>query len=159
MGILAFALVLALTGYTVYSRHSSPASAPAQATSSSIHASLGNVMQAQIHKEYTFLSFTIWHDPPLSAEKMDAIAAASTRIQEAADQELAGYAEDYRRQGWSSQDADFFQEKRLQLSRVATELSEVAHQHNAQQVASFFMHLDSTCQSCHKRFRPDLVWI
>jgi hypothetical protein len=25
-------------------------------------------------------------------------------------------------------------------------------------VTSFFIHLDNTCQSCHRRFRPDLSW-
>jgi cytochrome c556 len=24
---------------------------------------------------------------------------------------------------------------------------------------NFFMHLDTTCQSCHKRFRPDIQWL
>jgi cytochrome c556 len=116
-------------------------------------------MQARVHQEYTFLSFTIWHDRPLPAEKMDSIAASSAHVVDMS-RELTAYAAIYKDQGWSSDDVKFFEEKRLQLSRVAEELGHAAAQkRNSPEVINFFMHLDTTCQSCHKRFRPDLQWL
>ena len=103
------------------------------------------------------MSFTIWHDRPLTKEKMDAIAEASSHIVQAA-QGLEMYEATYKQQGWSAQDMKFFDDKRLQLSHVAEELNRAAKSHDESQVVSFFMHMDNTCQSCHKRFRPDLSW-
>jgi len=120
-------------------------------------ADLRQVMQAKVHDDYTFMSFTIWHDQPLTEQKLDSIAAASQRIEDVA-QHLDGFESAYRQQGWSSQDVQFFAEKRVQLSHTAEELRQAAQQHDAKSVVHIFTHLDSTCQSCHKRFRPDLAW-
>jgi cytochrome c556 len=115
-------------------------------------------MQARVHQEYTFLSFTIWHDRPLTPAKMDSIAASSSKVMQMA-QELNKYETTYKDQGWNNDDLKFFEEKRLQLSRVAEELNHAAENRDSTSVINFFMHLDSTCQSCHKRFRPELQWI
>jgi len=82
---------------------------------------------------------------------------ASSRIMQAA-QGLQTFEATYKQQGWSAQDVQFFNDKRLQLSHVAEELNRAAKNHDESQVVSFFMHMDNTCQSCHKRFRPDLSW-
>jgi hypothetical protein len=63
-------------------------------------------MQARVHPEYTFLSFTIWHDRPLTAEKMDSIAASSAHVVDMS-RELTAYAAIYKDQGWSSDDVKF----------------------------------------------------
>ena len=104
------------------------------------------------------MSFTIWHDRPLTPTKMDSIAVSSSRVIDLT-KELTGYAAIYKQQGWSNDDVKFFEEKRLQLSRVAEELNRAAKKHDSSEVINFFMHMDNTCQSCHKRFRPDLQWI
>ena len=160
VGILAalFTCMLALAGYRLRTGHVT-ASVPA-----GTHPAVQNrddlrkFMQARIHHEYTFLSFTVWHDRPLTAQKMDNIATASSHVV-AMSKELTAYAAIYKAQGWSNDDVKFFEEKRLQLSRVAEELGHAAQKHDSPEVINFFMHLDNTCQSCHKRFRPDLQWL
>lgn len=72
--------------------------------------------------------------------------------------DLTAYEAVYRQQGWSEQDVQFFDDKRLQLTQVAEELKKAAQKHDSSGVTSFFMHLDNTCQGCHRHFRPDLSW-
>jgi len=154
---LIFTGVLTFVGYRFHNRPvaASAASAAARPQTSE---GLRQFMQSRVHQEYTFMSFTIWHDRPLTPEKMDSLAASSLRVMEMS-RELAGYSGAYKQQGWNVDDLKFFEEKRLQLSRVAEELNRAAKKRDSSQVINFFMHLDSTCQSCHKRFRPDLQWI
>lgn len=156
--IFLFTCILALAGYRLRSGHVT-ASVPA-GTHPAVQdrEDLRKFMQARIHQEYTFLSFTVWHDRPLDAQKMDTIATSSAHIVDMS-KDLTAYADIYKNQGWSSADVKFFEEKRLQLSRVAEELGRAAKKHDSPEVINFFMHLDSTCQSCHKRFRPDLQWL
>jgi cytochrome c556 len=171
--VLAFALsVLALRFHSTHA----PEVAASANTASSQHAldvttvssgsnqaskmtgnDLRQVMEVRVHQDYTMMSFTIWHDRPLTNDKMDAIAAASSRIAQEA-QGLEAFEDAYRQQGWSTRDVKFFDENRLRLFRVAEELNRAAQNHDEAQVISFFMHLDNTCQSCHKKFRPDLSW-
>jgi cytochrome c556 len=37
-------------------------------------------------------------------------------------------------------------------------LQRAAREHDSHQVFNNFKRMDNTCQSCHKRFRPDLSW-
>ena len=149
--------IAAFLGYKAYSAHV-VASAPPPAPNTAAREDLQKFMQARVHQEYTFLSFTIWHNRPLTPEKMDSIATSSSKVIEMA-QELNRFETTYKDQGWNSDDLKFFEEKRLQLSRVAEELNHAAEKHDSTAVINFFMHMDSTCQSCHKRFRPELQWI
>jgi hypothetical protein len=116
---------------------------------------LQEVMRNQVHTEYTTLSFTIWHDRPLTPAKFTTIATSSRRLKQLS-QDLNPYVSLFQQQGWGERDARFFGEKRLQLGQVATELERAAVKHDGTQVTSFFLYLETTCHSCHKRFRPDL---
>jgi Cytochrome C' len=155
--VLVLALALAVAAYQFHARRVAAAALQAKPVELPMQGDLRQLMQSRVHAEYTYLSFTIWHDQPLTPEKMDGIAASSGRIV-AISGELNSYVVAYRKQGWSVQDVKFFDDKRLQLNRVAEELRRAAQKRDSSQVTSFFMHLDSTCQSCHKRFRPDLSW-
>lgn len=148
-------VVLVTAGYEFHFRRSA-AAAPTTESARNEH-SLRQLMRSRLHEEYTAMSFTIWHDQPLTQEKMDKIAVSSANIL-AITKELDSYEAEYRLQGWSAQDVKFFDDKRVQLTRVAEELKKAAEMHDSSQVTSFFMHLDNTCQSCHQRFRPDLSW-
>jgi cytochrome c556 len=154
---LLVAAVAALAGYKTYSAHVA-AAIPVAAPNTAAREDLQKFMQARVHQEYTFLSFTIWHDRPLTPAKMDSIVTSSSKIMEMA-KDLNKYEATYKDQGWSSDDLQFFDDKRMQLSRVAEELNHAAQKRDSTAVINFFMHLDSTCQSCHKRFRPELQWI
>ena len=147
--------VLAFAGYKLRTEHVTASAPSSAAHPRQNNEDLRRFMQARVHQEYTFLSFTIWHDRPFTDAKMDSIAASSSRVMDIS-KELTAYATVYKEQGWNSDDVKFFEEKRVQLSRVAEELNHAAQKRNSAEVISFFMHLDNTCQSCHKRFRPDL---
>jgi hypothetical protein len=137
------AVVLGLVGYAVYARHAAEPPGVSRAEARQAQADLRQLMQSKLHTEYTYMSFTIWHDKPLTADKMDGIAASSARVIQVA-QGLDTYEPGY--------------QKRRQLSKIAEELKRAAQEHDEPQVVNFFMHMDNTCQSCHKRFRPDLSW-
>jgi cytochrome c556 len=155
---LLFSGMLTLAGYRLCTSHVTAAVPAGTHPPAQNRDDLRKFMQARVHQEYTFLSFTIWHDRPLTAKKMDSIAVSSAHVVDMS-RELTAYAAIYKDQGWSSDDMKFFEEKRLQLSRVAEELGHAAQKRNSPEVSNFFMHLDTTCQSCHKRFRPDLQWL
>ena len=144
--------------YEFHSRHVPAKATPAALPAQPGHGNLRQLMETKVHTEYTYMSFTIWHDQPLTAEKMDSIAAASGRIMDIAAHDLSSYEPVYRQQGWTDEDVQFFDNKRLQLTQVAEELQKAAQKHDSSQVTSFFLHLDNTCQSCHSRFRKDLSW-
>jgi cytochrome c556 len=157
--------IMALGGgfgvYEFHARHAAVAAAAPSAAArpaQTVHGNLRQLMETKVHTEYTYMSFTIWHDQPLTAEKMDSIAAASGRIMDIAAHDLSSYEPEYRQQGWTDEDVQFFDNKRLQLTQVAEELKKAAQKHDSSQVTSFFLHMDNTCQSCHSRFRKDLSW-
>ena len=160
VGILVtlFTCILVLAGYRLRTGHVTASAPVGTHPAVQDREDLRKFMQARIHQEYTFLSFTVWHDRPLDAQKMDSIAQSSAHLVDMS-KDLTAYAAIYRDQGWSNDDVKFFEERRLQLSRVAEELGRAAKKHDSPEVINFFMHLDSTCQSCHKRFRPDLQWL
>lgn len=155
--VLLAAVVAAVFGYKAYTARVA-ASRPSATANTAAREDLQKFMQTDIHHEYTYLSFTIWHDRPMTPEKMDSIAASSSKVMKMA-QDLDKFESTYKNQGWSDDDLQFFEDKRLQLSRVAEELNHAAQKHDSTAVVNFFMHMDSTCQSCHKRFRPELQWI
>jgi cytochrome c556 len=156
IGLLVFFLITVAIGYRTYTAQVA-ASTPAPPNSAA-REDLQKFMQAQIHQEYTRLSFTIWHDRPFTPAKMESIATSSSKVMAMA-KDLNKYEATYRDQGWSEDDVKFFDDKRVQLSRVAEELNHAAQKQDSTAVINFFMHMDTTCQSCHKRFRPDLQWI
>ncbi|HSM85166.1 MAG TPA: cytochrome c [Candidatus Limnocylindrales bacterium] len=155
--VVVVAVAVAVVGYQVHARRTAAGSAAVRPPVSQQSANLRQVMESRVHQEYTHMSFIIWHDQPLTPDKLDTIADSSGRIMETA-KGLDSFEAAYQQQGWSAQDVKFFEEKRLQLSRVAEELQRAARKRDSAEVVSFFMHLDNTCQSCHKRFRPDLSW-
>lgn len=149
-------VALALAAYQLYARRTAPAEVPA-AGAQRPPMDLRQLMQSELHEDYTRISFTIWHDKSLTPEKMDVVAFSSARVVEVA-RGLDVYEPGYQQQGWSAQDIRLFDDKRLQLVRVAEELTRAARKRDGTQVVNFFMHMDATCQSCHKRFRPDMTW-
>ena len=160
MVVVRFLSVCALIvgGYTLRIGHVAAAGPVGNQASTQPREDLRRFMQSKVHQEYTFLSYTIWHNRPITPAKMDSIAASSVKIIGLSN-ELTAYVALYKEQGWSNEDVKLFEEKRLQLSRAAQELNRAAQKRDSREVHNFFTHLDNTCQSCHKRFRPDLQWL
>jgi cytochrome c556 len=88
---------------------------------------------------------------------MNEIAESSARMVNLA-QNLSEYENTYIQQGWGKQDVKFFDENRTRLLQTAEQLKGAAKEGDESRVVHLFNHMDSTCQSCHKRFRPDLSW-
>ena len=89
--VTLFTCILALAGYRLRTGHVT-ASVPA-GTHPAVQnrEDLRKFMQARIHQEYTFLSFTVWHDRPLDAQKMENIAQSSAHVVDMS-RELTAYA-------------------------------------------------------------------
>ena len=156
--VTVLTLLFAVWGFEIHARHSAEAARPVPQVSSAASNDLRQLMSTRVHEDRTGLSFTIWHYCPLYKRKNGFhCVPASGRIMGAA-KGLEPFEATYKQQGWSAADVKFFNDKRLQLSHVAEELNRAAKNRDESQVVSFFMHLDNTCQSCHKRFRPDLSW-
>ena len=114
-------------------------------------ADLNQVMRAKVHPDYTFLSFTIWHNVPLDSQKMDAIAGSAKNIKVAA--HTVG---EYQSLWTSGNGGDFFRDNVQELDEVAGQLEVAARHHDPHQVENLFAKMDGVCQNCHSRFRPDL---
>lgn len=114
-------------------------------------ADLVQVMRAKVHPDYTFLSFTIWHDVPLDSRKMDAIAGSAQNIK------LAAHTVGEYQNLWASGNGgDFFRDNVQELDEVAGQLEDAAKKHDPHEVENLFAKMDGVCQNCHNRFRPDL---
>ena len=152
--------VLGFAGYRIYSRVSRPArfTATGNDPDFSRFATVRDMMQSGVHQEYTAISFTVWHDQPLTPAKLDSIAAAAARMVSLA-RELDALGGKGKLQGWNTPDREFFHQKSVQLYNVAQELNQAAQERDAHHIAALFDHLDHACQSCHQRFRPDLQWM
>jgi cytochrome c556 len=112
---------------------------------------LSQVMRAKVHPDYTFLSFTIWHDVPLDSQKMDAIAGSAKNIK------VAAHTVGEYQSLWSSGNGgDFFRNNVQELDEVAGQLEDAARKHDPHRVENLFAKMDGVCQNCHSRFRPDL---
>lgn len=155
--LLPLLIVSAVAGYWMWHRHSQQAPQLSQGQMHEAQVDLRQLMQARVHEEYSVMSFFIWHDRPLTPEKMNAIAEASARMASLA-QNLGVYENTYVQQGWGKQDVKFFHENRAQLMQTAEQLKGAAQHGDEPRVVHLFNHMDSTCQNCHKRFRPDLSW-
>ncbi len=156
--LLPILAVGALAGYLFWRHHAAPPAAQlSRAQMREAQVDLRQLMQARVHEEYSRLSFFIWHDQPLTPDKMSQIAESSARMINLA-QNLSEYENTYIQQGWGKQDVKFFDENRAQLLQTAEQLKGAAQHGDETRVVHLFNHMDSTCQSCHKRFRPDLSW-
>ena len=155
--LLPILIVGVVAGYWTWHRHSHAAPQLSKAQLREAQVDLRQLMQAHVHEEYSRMSFFIWHDQPLTPDKMNEIAESSARMVNLA-QNLSEYENTYIQQGWGKQDVKFFDENRTRLLQTAEQLKGAAKEGDESRVVHLFNHMDSTCQSCHKRFRPDLSW-
>ena len=119
------------------------------------YSDLRHLMRAGLHEEFTFLSYTIWHDDPLDEKKMEAIAGSAENIIVAA-QDAESCPSAYKHAG-NQVDDRFFEARVQDLTQVAQKLQSAAKRHDSQQLGNLLGEMDNVCQSCHSRFRPDLI--
>lgn len=116
---------------------------------------LHQLMEEGIHERFTFLSYTLWHDQPMTPEKMDAIAQSANQLRQ-----LAEAIPSFRPrslQGESMKDDQkAFDAVAAELSNSAMMLAEAATVKDRTRTENLFDRLEASCRSCHTKFNSAL---
>jgi hypothetical protein len=115
---------------------------------------LPQLMREGLHEEFTFLSFKIWHDSPMTGEKMDSVAKTANRLQELANQ-IPRFKESYfaHRPGT---DRELVDARTETVAEVARLLAEAAERRDQKSVEGLVVQLESACNRCHVNFKKEL---
>jgi cytochrome c556 len=117
---------------------------------------LHQLMEEGIHERFTFLSFTLWHDPPMTPEKMEAIAQSAIQLRQLAETITAlrpGYLEAESRKA----ERKAFDAQAEELSTSARMLAEAATRKDKARTQNLFNRVEASCQSCHAKFNKALA--
>ncbi len=117
--------------------------------------SLHHLMEEGIHERFTYLSFTIWHDSPMTSEKMDTIAESALVLRQMAEI-IPDHSPRYLQVEWAKEDQNLFNEKAAELSKVAQKLAETASKRDRKGTEKLFKQLEASCQDCHNMFNKAL---
>ena|ERR1051325_3388966 len=117
--------------------------------------SLHQLMEEGIHERFTFVSFTLWHDAPLTSEKMDAIAETAQELRQLAEA-IPTYGPKYLQSESAKEEQNLFNTKAAELSKASQRLSEVATKKNKKATETVFKQLEASCQDCHNAFNQYL---
>lgn len=117
---------------------------------------LHQLMEEGIHERFTFLSFTLWHDPPMTSEKMDAIAGSAIQLRQMAET-ITALRPRYLEAEWMRDDRKAFDAKAAELSNSAMMLAEAATRKDKRRAKNLFDRVEASCQSCHARFNKALA--
>ncbi|HEY7545729.1 MAG TPA: cytochrome c [Blastocatellia bacterium] len=113
-------------------------------------------MEEGIHERFTFLSFTLWHDPPMTSEKMEAIAQSAVQLRQLAETIIA-HRPRYLEAEWRKDDRKAFDAGAAELSNSAMMLAEAATRKDKTRAENLFNRIEASCQSCHARFNKALA--
>lgn len=149
---IIFLLAIACAIAQLHSRPSAQSQAAGEVSFKNLH----QLMEEGIHERFTFLSFTLWHDQPMTPEKMDAIAQSATQLRQMAETIIAlrpRYLEAER----MKDDQKAFDERAAEFSRSAMMLAEAATSKDKARAENLFGRLEASCQSCHAKFNKALA--
>jgi cytochrome c556 len=111
-------------------------------------------MKDGIHERFTFLSFTIWHDSPLTAEKLNSVAKSASQLQE-----LAGRIPSFKTSYFSKyagEDLALIDAHSAEMETLARSISRAAASGDEQSLEPLLTRLETTCNNCHSKFRQEL---
>jgi cytochrome c556 len=117
-------------------------------------ASLSKLMKDGIHEQFTFLSFTIWHDSPMTEEKLNSVAKSASTLQELAVRIPAfktSYFSKYPGEDLAMVDADS-----AEMETLARSISRAAANRDEKSLEPLLTQLEANCNSCHSKFRQEL---
>lgn len=117
--------------------------------------SLHQLMEEGIHERFTYLSYTLWHDSPLTSEKMDAIAESALELRHMAEA-IPAFSNRYVKVEGAKEDQNLFTAKAAELSKVSQRLAEVASKRDKKRTENLFKQLEASCQDCHNTFNKVL---
>lgn len=110
--------------------------------------SLSELMERGIHELFTWISFVLWQDPPLTLEKLASVARAASElgelaklIPETAQPDAGGELKD----------------RAAQLEAFAEQLASRARDGDEPGTKSAFLDMERTCEGCHAIYRRDLT--
>lgn len=149
-------IILVLTIIGVVAQIQSQPSAQSQAAGEESFKNLHQLMEEGIHERFTFLSFTLWHDRPMTQEKMDAIAQSANQLRQMADS-IPAFRPRHLEAESMKDDRKAFDAGAAELSRSAMMLAEAATRKNKARAENLFGRLEASCQSCHARFNKALA--
>jgi hypothetical protein len=145
-------LVLTLIGVIVQARPWP--TAQSQTTGDQSFKNLHDLMEEGIHERFTFLSFSLWHDPNMTPEKMDEVARSADQLRQLAE---AIPAFRPRQLEWMKDDQKAFDAGAAELSDSATMLAKAAGMKDRARAKELFSRVAESCRNCHARFNKDLA--
>ena len=131
-------------------------SAQSQPVGEETFKNLRQLMEEGIHERFTFLSFTLWHDPPMTPEKMDAIAQSAIQLRQLAET-ITAHRPRYLEAESRKDDRKAFDTGVAELSNSAMMLAEAATRKDKVRTENLFDRVEASCQSCHARFNKALA--
>ncbi|MBI3652606.1 MAG: cytochrome c [Acidobacteria bacterium] len=124
-------------------------------TSEPAFKSLHQLMEEGIHERFTFVSFTLWHDTPMTPEKLETIAASAMELRQLADT-IPTYSPKQLQVEGAKEDLRLFATRAAELSSKAQKLAETAALQDVAATETAFKQVEASCQACHNRFHQSL---
>ena len=117
-------------------------------------ASLSKLMKDGIHEQFTFLSYTIWHDGPMTEQKLNSVAKSASHLQELAVRIPAFKATYFSK--YSGEDLALVDTDSAEMEALARSLSRAAAEGDEKSLEPILTRLEANCNSCHSKFRQEL---
>jgi cytochrome c556 len=139
----------------VISQYQSSPKAQSNLNSETSFKNLHQLMEEGIHDRFTYLSFTIWHDSPLTPEKMATIAESARDLGQMAET-IPAHSPKYLLSESAKEEQELFNAKAAELTKVSLRLAETASKKDKKGTQTLFKQLEASCQDCHNRFNQTL---
>jgi hypothetical protein len=117
-------------------------------------ASLSQLMKDGIHEQFTLLSFTIWHDSPMTEEKLNSVARSASHLQELAVR-IPAFKTSYFRK-YPGEDLALVDADSAEMETLARSISRAAANGDEKSLEPLLTQLEANCNSCHLKFRQEL---
>ena len=115
------------------------------------YSSLPKLMKEGVHEQFTFISFTIFHNAPMDASKMRHLAKTASRLNQMA-KRITGFKSVY-----EGEQVPALEAGAEELARAAEMLSSAAGKGSQNQFEQLFEKLETACHNCHAKFRKELA--
>jgi hypothetical protein len=117
-------------------------------------ASLPELMKDGIHERFTFLSFTIWHDSPLTEEKLNSVSKSACQLENLAGR-IRAFKTSYFRK-YAEEDLRLIDAHSAEMETLARSISNAAASGDEKSLEPLLTRLETTCNNCHSKFRQEL---
>lgn len=118
--------------------------------------SLHQLMEEGIHDRFTFISFTLWHDPNMTPEKMDEIARSADELRQLGEA-IPAFRPRHLEAEWKKDDQKVFDAGAAELSTSAMMLAKAAIVKDKARAKELFDRVAESCRSCHAKFNKELT--